>query len=206
MATSSSDIATLALGHLGIAVGVADIDTERSKEALACRRFYDQCRQEVLRAFDWPFAARMAALALVEEYDGATLRASEWLHSYRYPTGALYLRRVLSGSRVDTKGTRVPYRLLSDASGLLILCDYADAEVEYTENITTVSRFDAQFVHALSCLLAWRIGPQVCDRPEVVDRVRRDYSIALAEARASAANEDGRDIEPDADYISARGG
>ena len=45
---SSTEIANLALSHLGNGTEIADLETERSSEASACRRFYDVALAQVL--------------------------------------------------------------------------------------------------------------------------------------------------------------
>jgi hypothetical protein len=101
------DICNLALSHVGVSTEIANLDTERSKEAQACRRFYEPTREEVLRAFAWPFATRFVDLQLVEEEPN-----DEWAYSYRYPATASS-RGGSSPARASTAATianPVPHR------------------------------------------------------------------------------------------------
>ena len=91
MASSTTEIANLALGHLGIGKDIANLDTESSQEAKAMRRYYDICRRTVLQEFTWPFATKFVTLGLVEE---DPTDAEEWAFSYRYPADCLFLRRL----------------------------------------------------------------------------------------------------------------
>ena len=62
---SKTEIANLALSHLGVGKEIGNLDTEKTEEAVAMRRFYESARDATLRDFPWPFATRMVALALV---------------------------------------------------------------------------------------------------------------------------------------------
>ena len=120
----------MALSHIGSAKDIANLDTDKSDEARACRRFFDVARDATLRDFAWPFAQRRAALGLIE-----TFTDGEWTYSYRYPSTALKLHRILSGIRNDNRQSRASYEILKDDDGRLIYTDMENAEVEYTEQV-----------------------------------------------------------------------
>jgi hypothetical protein len=201
--TAKIDICNFALGHLAVSAEIADLDVEQSKEAQACRRFFDVTRDEVLRDFPWPFATSMGNLALV-----ASNPTTEWGYSYRMPSGVLTFRRILSGVRNDTRASRIKYRLAQDATGDLIYTDRASAQGEWTTQITNTERFRPDFVMALSFLLAHRIGPRVAggDQFKLSDRALQNYYLEIGKARANAANEEQTDDAPDSEFVSARGG
>lgn len=198
--TSIASICNMALGHVGVSSQITDLDTESSKEALACRLFYEQCRDEVLRAFAWPFATTIEPLALVEEDPN-----DEWAFSYRYPAGCLQVRRLLSGVRNDSQETVARYRVARDSGGRLIFADLEDAEVEYTAQVTAAAEFDADFARALSYLLGASIAPQLAgvDKP-YRENCMRLYAYAIAVAQGNAANEERPDQPPEAAMITAR--
>lgn len=201
MTTSIAAICNMALGHLGVSDQISDLETETSKEALACRLFYEACRDEVLRDFAWPFATIIEDLQLVEEDPN-----DEWAFSYRYPAGCAQLRRILSGVRNDSQTTKVPYRVARDSAGRLVFTDMEDAQIEYTQLVTEPAEFDSDFAAALSYLLAAKIGPRVAggDQFKLSDRALKMYAWAIAKAQGNAANEERQDNEPDADMITAR--
>lgn len=201
MASSTTAIANLAISHLGIGKEIANLITERSAEAQACRRFYETARDITLRDFSWPFATKINALGLVEEDPN-----DEWGFSYRYPTDCLKLRRILSGIRNDTRQTRIPYRVTRDESGLLIYTDAEDAELEYTINESDVGRFPPDFVMALSFLLAGYVAPRLTggDPFKLGNRALELYQFELSKARSSAANEEQPDDLPESEFIRTR--
>lgn len=202
MATSATEIANLALSHLGISTPIQDLDTEQTKEASACREFYAQSRDELLREFSWPFATRRVALALVE-----TLPTDEWGYSYRYPSDAVSLSTIDHGlTRFPTAATRVPHRIVADATGRLLYTDQASPTITYTERVTDVTRYPPDFTQALAFLLAAYIAPRVAgaDQLKLSDRAFQLYRYTVLKAKSAAANESVSDVPPESEFISVR--
>jgi len=194
----------LALSHLavaGVTFEIQDLATESSKEAQACRRFYAQTRDEVLRDFPWPFATMIDTLALV-----ATQPNQEWAYAYRMPSDCLRVRRILSGQRNETRESRVPYRLARDVSGGLIYTDQIEAQAEWTTLVTNVGAFAPDFVEALALLLAAYIGPRAAggDQYKLADRAFQLYTRQIERARNNALNEEQVDLPVDSEYIRCR--
>lgn len=200
MAASETEICNIALGHCGTSKGITSL-TERSAEARACALFYPQVRDEVQREFPWPFTRRFAALALVAEAP-----TTEWAYSYRYPAGAFRLPRLLSGMRVDSEATRVPFRLASDDAGQLVYTDLPNAVAEYYASVTAVERFSPDFAQAVALKLAAMIAPTVTkgDPGKLGVRAFQLYQLQLRVARTVAANEDVADLPPESSFILAR--
>lgn len=200
-------ICNLALSHLASSAEVTDIDTDRTKEAKACRRFYDVARDRVLRAFPWPFATRIVSPALVIDYT-ALDGTFEWDYAYRYPADALALRKLQNDfrQRNDVRATRVPYRIAGDSTGRLILTDSTDAVLEYTAKVENPELFDSDFVMTLSFYLASLIAPRVTagDQFRLGQVAYQHALLELDSARAAALREEQDDVEPDAEMILVR--
>lgn len=203
MPYSKAQISNFALSQLGIDRNISNFDTERSKEANACRQWYDQTRQQVLSDFNWPCGTSFVALALVESDP-----TDEWGFSYRYPSNCLKIRRILSGLRTDTRDTRVPFVQAADTTGGLIYTDQSDAQVEFTFDQTDPTKLTPDFVMAFATRLAANIAPQLTagDPFKIKQTVLQAYNMELGMAQANAANEQQPDIEPESEYIRARGG
>jgi len=122
---SKTEICNLAIGHLGTGKLIADFTTEQSAEAKACRRFYDPTLETTIRDVSPTFARKFVTLALVEETP-----TTEWDYSYRYPNDILKVRRILSGTRNDSRQSKVSYIEGFDNTGKLIYTDAADAVIE----------------------------------------------------------------------------
>jgi len=198
---SITDICNLAISHLGISKDIANVTTEQTAEAKACRRFYDIAREAVLKDYNWPFATKIATLNLVEEDPN-----DEWAYSYRYPSDCLYARRILSGVRDDSELTRVPYKITQDSQGLLIYADEAQAQLEYTLNTENYDLFSADFKLALSYRLAHYIAARITagDPYGLGDKCLQKYVLEIQRASANAFNEDKSSLPLTTDSIQAR--
>lgn len=194
-------ICNMALSHLGVGKEIANLETETSQEAAACRRFFSVARDNTLRDYPWPFTTKIQALALIE-----TDPNDEWNYSYRYPSDCLRLRRVLSGIRNDNRQTRVPYKIAQDAAGQLIYTDTENAEVEYTIRETDPSRYPSDFVMAFSLRLASYIAPRLTkgDPFKLGDRALQLHQYEVQKAMASAHVEEQQEELPDSEFIRER--
>ncbi len=200
---SDTEIANLALSHIGIGKEIANLTTENSQEANASRRFFVPSRDEVLRDFPWPFATRFVTLGLIE--DDPT---EEWDFSYGYPSDAVRMVRLLSGIRNDNRQSKVSYKVVSGNSGREIYTDLEDAQAEFTFRETDTQRYPPDFVMAFSYKLAMRIAPRLTrgDPFKLQDRVLRFYMAEIAKAQATSANEEQVDEAPDSEFIRTREG
>lgn len=200
--TSVVEICNMALRHLGVSREIQDID-ENSKEAAACRAFYENTRDEVLRDFDWSFARRRDTLSVVE-----TDPNLDWSYSYARPADAVAIRNIPNdaGIRTDTASSRVPFDEGRDDTQELIFTDQVDAELVYTIRETNPEKYPPDFVSALSLLLASYIGPSVAggDQFKLADRAFALYERKIPRAQRNNAREERRDPQPDAEMIRVR--
>ena len=201
MASSKTEICNLALSHLGIGKEVANIDSEQSAEASACRRFYETAKDECLRDFNWPFTTTFATLGLVEIDP-----TDEWAYSYRYPSDCLKLRRILSGLRNDNRQSRVPYKMGQDTEGLLLYTDMQNAKIEYSVREDDTDRYPVDFTVALSYKMAVYIAPRLAagDPFGLAGKAMQMYSYTVAKAANSALNEEQVEEDPQAESIRSR--
>lgn len=194
---STSKIASMALARIGQPKQIAALDTETSPAAIACRLFYDQCRDAVLADFPWPFAERTRALALVSsDY------SDEWQYAYREPDDCVRFRRI-----VDPAGrtpNRIPYAKQGDSAGVLIVTDQPQAVCVYTVRIVDTARFPVLFADALAWRLAREIAGPLSADAKFVQQAEQGYEVALSAARARASSEQQPDAAPDAEWIRAR--
>lgn len=195
------DICNFALGHLSITKTIASL-TESSIEAKTCNRFYPIARDKTQRDHNWGFNRRFTKLDLVE-----CNPTCEWGFSYRVPTDAIRLRKILSGIRNDNQNTLVPYLRTSDNQGELLYTDMIKAELEYSTLMQDSSKFDGDYVMALSLMLAFLIAPSVTggDPNKLGDRAMNQYMRAIGEARSNDFNEQQEDKMPESEFIVARG-
>ena len=201
MQFTKTKISNLALSHLGSSKTIANFETERSAEANACREYFDTCIEEVLQGAHWPFASKIAALALITAEPNA-----EWDYSYQYPPDCLNIRRILSGIRNDDKDTEVKYRIFGDNEGREIHTDKQDAEAEYTVKITDPARFPADFAMAVSFLLAAYIAARITGG-DPFKKGPQAYNMFLSKmpkAEARQANEQKYERDPISEFERVR--
>jgi hypothetical protein len=211
MSASDASICNMALSHLGHDKQITAL-TDRSTEARACNTWYEQCRNEVLRARPWPFATVLADLALVTDFSDNTDPGydvnAEWTFAYAVPSDSLRVLRLPYGSsRNATNDTTAKYRIKRNTSGgSLIYTDQDSATVEYIALVEDPNDFAPDFIAALSHLLAARICPLVTTegRTEKQQFQFLLYRQMLGVASATAGNEEAPDVLPDGPYLNAR--
>lgn len=199
---SITEICNLAISMLGVGEEIADYDDEDSEEARACRRFYEMARDNVLRDFPWSFANKIGiGLAEVEEDPN-----NNWAYSYRYPSDCIAFRKILSGTRNDTRQSRISFELGADDDGRLIFTDMDEAEGEYTFKNENVAQYPYDFVEALACRLAYLIAPRIAGGNSANKKAEmlQLYMMAISKAQKTTANEQQPDVEPESEYIRAR--
>jgi len=188
--SSIADICNLAISHLGSGKEIANVETETSQEALACHRYYELARDTTLKAFPWPFATRIAALALIEEDP-----TPDWYYSYRYPLNSLYLWKLTSATDVLDPNVKIPYKIIGDDSGRILLTNMEDASVEYISRVENPLRYPPDFIEALSYRLAAFITPRLSngDPFKLGEKALQMFAFKIREAMAGSANEEVRD-------------
>lgn len=201
----------MALGHLKITRQIANLVTDLSAEAVACRTFYNTVKQEMLEDFKWPFATKQGALALLEAnpFPFDSFGDSEFQYGYEYPSDAVNFVRILSGIRNESRLDRIPFRIFNNPvdNSKMLLTDMQNAVGEWTTNVVTEDMFTAVYAMALSFKLAMIIAPMVTggDPFHLGDRAAKMYDMYVNKAQANALNEEQIDIEPESEFVLARG-
>lgn len=189
-----------ALALLGVEAEIQDLELEQTREARACRQFYEKVVEQVFRDYDWPWARRTGALA--GAVDDPT---DEWQYSYTYPATALAVRRIMvnGGVRVETEDNRVEFAVENVAGVAKVFTDETDAVVQYTIRVDE-AEWPGDFWNAVTALLASKVAAKVLPA-DVVQKTRAVpnmlalYSHHLIRAQINAAHED----RPDADAPSS---
>lgn len=211
---SSTDIGNLALGRLGIGQAIASL-SEQSNPARLCNRFYNQCRQEVLRAFPWGFALRYEALA---EVSGQTFPG--WSYVYQYPDDCLMVRAVGDSAGIRYARSivfcreqhewppmlRYPWQqaLKDDNASIVLLSDVGSAYGFFTVDLENTAVFPPDFVSAFADRLAMEVGGPLQCKADLIDRAEGRYLRSLSTASAQAFNESRDDEKPDSPSIACR--
>lgn len=201
---SAIALANMVLSHLGVGRTISDLESDQSEDADAINAFWDVTLADHFRAFPWSFARRIVAAAFVGEDPN-----DEWSFSHRYPSDCAFIRRVVTGNRVASKGSRVPHWIGGDSSGRLIFSDVEDLTVEYTALIEDESRWPSDFAMSFTLLLAYYVAPRLMSGSQAeIQRAQRGllerYAMEVERARANSANEETTDPAGDSEFITER--
>lgn len=211
---SQVDIYNLALGELGLSQEIEDL-SESSNPNRQCNRQWENCRDTVLEEFPWNFSLSAVQLA---EISTETFPGYDFV--YQYPSDALFIRAVtddqggrigitLSTWTLDVEAQfnlRNPFRVASktDGNSRVLLTDMSDAFAIYTKRLETTGAFSSQFIEALACRLAWKIGPALQVDKAFISAAKQNYYEALRKAGASSLNEETPDRESESPSILIR--
>lgn len=197
---SQIDIYNLALGFIGVSETVDSLE-ERSKNRLACGRFWELARDTVLAQFPWPFATKYATLAALPQ----TTRP--YLFTYQYPTDclkAMFFTNAI-GTQPDEK-YQARFETSYGDGGQVILSSEAAPVLAYVVRVEDVGRFPPLFVEALAYKLASMIAMPISNTRAIAETNAQLYTQAVQEAWASALNESNFATTRESEYITVRGG
>lgn len=199
--SSKTEMANLAISHLGQGKEIANVETEKSSEAATMRRLQPVVIEMFLKNFPYSFCNVTVALNLVESDPN-----DEWSFSYRVPTDCLKPIRILSGIRNDNRQTRVPYKIGKDDQGELIYTDQESAELEYIQFVDDPSKYPVDVFLAMSFLLAGLAAPRMLgeDPFKMGERAMKMYQYFKGQADAADVNDQQQEEPPEAEAVRAR--
>lgn len=184
--SSIVEICNLALSRLGTRASIASID-EASVEARLCKAAYVNCRDTLLRDFDWGFARRIETLALRAEAPPAG-----WSYVYSLPNRCARFRSLWLGPQAVSRPADWALGNITDSGGNDAVAVFANTEAAaglYTRVVDNVDLFSASFVQALSWRLAEMIALPITNKDAIAQVVARGAQVKVAEAIVSEANE-----------------
>jgi hypothetical protein len=187
-------IANMALTHLGVAATINSLNTDQSQEAKIMKLWYPIALEEILGDSRWDFATRYEPLSLIEENP-----TNEWKYSYRYPSNAVFIRRLLRDTgyignyayRYTTGDHDIEFVVLGDDTSRIIYTDQENAVIEFTKKIETMGTVPMKFKIALSYLLAFYAAPKLSksDSGKLADSMYAKYKLKVGEAQALNFNQ-----------------
>lgn len=178
---SVSDIANLALGHVGddsVVVNVLPPNVDNTPAAGYCARYYPLARRMLIEMFPWRFATKRVALAASDPIGNV------WPYAYIKPSDAVHIVKVLSASTFAASDSFYSERgsALADVQNGLILTGEPDAWVLYRYDVTDTTKYTPTFVTALSYLLASFIAGPIVKGSEGIRLAQglRETALSLA--------------------------
>lgn len=202
MAMTDIQLCNMALGHVGVAQTIANLETERSNEADRCTLYLAQAKESTLEDFAWPEATAYATLGLVTD-NSQVSTPYDWLYAYRYPSDCVHVRRIVTVlGRGDPNPP--PFHIGSDSSGKLVWTNQATAVIEYTKRLDDVNLFSMLLAEAVSWRLASFIAPSLSRIKGMAGSALQMYGLVLARAQVKAGNEQQQSPEPESEFTRAR--
>jgi hypothetical protein len=165
MVTSKTAIANLALSLLG-AEKVPDISDPSILNASYCRQHYGQALDEALRAGPWSFA--VVRISLVRS---ATAPAFGWSYQYPIPSDCV---QILDANSLDPD-QMAPEQF--QIEGGLILSNSETMQVRYISRNDDPATYPADFVNALSYLLASKLAVPITGNAQMGATLKAEYDM-----------------------------
>lgn len=163
-------ISNRALTFLG-AQPITSLDDD-TKEARACKRMYEQSRDQCLRGHPWNFAIKRVALPA-----DTTAPAWDYTNAFSWPSDCLRIIEVDTLEEWVVEGRKI----VSDAA--------APLNIVYIAEVTDPTTFDALFTEAYAYRLAADIAYDITASQQVLNNMETLYQRKLAEARLVDAQE-----------------
>lgn len=157
---TKTDVANLALGHLGVSLGITDLALDNSTQAKIIRRHLRMSLDTILEAHPWNFATQFQLLTVFAEDPGAGFR-----YSYNKPSDALVVRQ-LSPDGYFTHANlyeeeKVKWREIYVGGVNYLWCNLPKAYAEYTTRVPENNQFPTHFARAFAAQLAMDIAPSL---------------------------------------------
>jgi hypothetical protein len=135
---------------------------------------------------------------------GALTAPDHWAYMYSKPVDCLRLRYLsVAGVRVPAVPSRHPFELATDGETQVIFTDLEDAVATYTQSITDTTRFDPDFVSALTFYLAFRLALPLRGKPDIGKMMLEAYQGEVQRA-FSASMAEGMDDQAEDSFLTAR--
>lgn len=123
--------------------------SDASKQAVLCNLFFEQCRDDVMRAFPWNFAIKRVDLGSPLASGDANAPVYEWSYGFVLPSSdSNYCLRVL-----DTENGE-PHRV----EGRYLYTNTSALKIKYIMRVVNPVLWDPQFKAALAANLAMMLA------------------------------------------------
>lgn len=196
MSVNDTSICNLALSRFG-GGSITSLD-DGSEAARLLQINYDNCLENVLRAFPWAFANYIDSLELLDE----TTPGYDYV--YLYPTQCAKVLRVCDEDSIHKDDWKNEYKIITNGNLKLIASNIQNAFIVYTYRVTDTSLYDSMFVKALSYMLASEICNAKTGNSATANEMLQKYQLAIVEARQAAATEANVQQELPTSYVRGR--
>ena len=195
-----TDICNMALNHIG-REQIASLH-EETEAARTCKIHYDMQRRVLLRAYTWGFAMKTAKLALIDK------TVPGWKYVYAYPNDCVMARKIFNEQNTwcvlqKNFDGNMDQVILNDNTKALV-CNHADAFLQYTYDVKDAELFTEDFAQALSYYLAGAIAVPLTGSQALAQQMQQMGSQLLEEAKFTQMKERNKVPEYPSKYFRAR--
>lgn len=178
-----ADICNMALGFIG-KQPIVTLD-DNTSNAIKCKLYYDVCRQQILRSFQWNFARRQEKLSVID-----TDRKG-WRYVYDYPENCLLAYRVFGDGAENAE-----YNVVSVNDNVKgIACQIKNAWIDYLYDVKDLSIYPPDLITAFTHLLASKVSIALAGSSATSAEQYKHYEIAVREAKRNAAIEQNSNLK-----------
>jgi len=116
---SETDVANVALAHLGHGDEIDSLATNTSVAARIIRRIYKDTLASILSAYNWNWARAFQRLQISSFWP-----TPEWSFAYQYPPDCVQIRRIYNFHHYDDRENIIEYVEANDGTQRLILSNF----------------------------------------------------------------------------------
>lgn len=197
-------VCNLALAHLGQpTLSSSDLSAHVLPSSKACNLYFDPCRDDVYREFNWPFAKTKDTLVLSDVVDADSF--PDWAYYYNYPSGTSNIWYVYNSATVNDRDNQDYEKIyVTSLDSYFIGSNLSDCYVEYTSTITDPAKWDSKFLLAFSYNLASRIAKWITGDEGLSEKMASYYYGHLSEAKRIASQEKRKKVDRNSAYQDSR--
>lgn len=183
---TKAQIFNLALGLLLLSRQITNTETDPSNECRVLNTHWAAAWAMALEDMDLDSTSTQYTLALVEE-DPNDL----WLFAYTYPTSCAFLRRLVSGEKMDNRTTRIPLAVRIHEGAKVIFTNEEDAVAEIIDKSLSPTILNASAGMAVAAKLAMMAAPLITGKgaAKLVKDIEGKYIAFKTEAQETDARE-----------------
>ena len=190
MTISKTRIFNMALNELGVSAPINNADAQDDTRAVILRNFYENARDEVLKAFDWNFAEKYRILTPVAD----ECLDPRFQYVYDCPNDCLSAREVFER---EGNGERKKFKLSSNEAGQkIILTSISPLVLRYTRRVEQETFFTPEFAAALALYLASQAGTAITGSDGKANDALKKYWDKVRLGHISNASE-GQEVDED---------
>lgn len=185
---SKTEIYNLALSHLKLSRQVEETETDTvTNEVRVLNQFWDIALKNTLQELDLDSLSQPIVLELLEVLNDG----GPWDFIYKYPSKAVFLRRIQSCARVDNASTAIKKRTALYNGQKVIYTTEQNAVGEFIMSDAPLDALSPMAGLAISYNLAWLSAPLIVGKGagKLQESLFVQYNLTRAKAQEIDANE-----------------